>query len=69
VVRIPGWSSVQPSIFSENALKILILDASGDPGRYTIELAKQGHDVVLPDITPELLKIAEKELKRRFGIG
>ncbi|MCK4722519.1 MAG: class I SAM-dependent methyltransferase, partial [Dehalococcoidia bacterium] len=30
----------------------LILDAGGGPGRYTIELAKRGYDVVLLDLTP-----------------
>ena len=29
-----------------------ILDAGGGPGRYTIELAKRGYDVVLLDLTP-----------------
>lgn len=42
----------------------LILDAGGGPGRYTIELAKRGYDVVLLDITPELLEIAEEEIRR-----
>jgi ubiquinone/menaquinone biosynthesis C-methylase UbiE len=34
------------------------------PGRYTIELAKQGYDVVLLDIAPEMLKIAKKQIKK-----
>lgn len=42
----------------------LILDAGGGPGRYTIELVKLGYDVVLFDITPELLEIARKQIKR-----
>jgi len=44
--------------------KGLVLDAGGGPGRYTIELARQGHDVVLLDLTPELLQIAEKKIKK-----
>lgn len=44
--------------------KGLVLDAGGGPGRYTIALARQGHEVVLLDLAPELLKIAEKEIKR-----
>lgn len=44
--------------------KGLILDAGGGPGRYTIELAKLGYDVVLLDLTPELLYIAEKKIKK-----
>ncbi len=40
----------------------LILDAGGGPGRYTIELGKQGYDVVLLDLTPELLDIARTQI-------
>jgi len=44
--------------------KGLILDAGGGPGRYTIELAKRGYDVVLLDLVPEMLKIAGREIKK-----
>jgi SAM-dependent methyltransferase len=42
----------------------LILDAGGGPGRYTIELAKRGYDVVLLDYTPANLRFAEKQIER-----
>lgn len=42
----------------------LILDAGGGPGRYTIELAKRGYDVILLDITPKLLDKAKKEIEK-----
>lgn len=42
----------------------LVLDAGGGPGRYTIELAKKGYNMVLLDITPELLKTAKRKIKR-----
>lgn len=42
----------------------LILDAGGGPGRYTIELSKSGYDLVLLDLTPELLKIAKRQIKK-----
>lgn len=42
----------------------LILDAGGGPGRYTIELAKLGYNVVLLDLTPELLEIAKRRIKK-----
>lgn len=42
----------------------LVLDAGGGPGRYAIELAKLGYDVVLLDLTPELLEIARKQMKK-----
>jgi len=44
--------------------KGLILDAGGGPGRYTIELAKLGYDMILLDLTPKLLKIAKKQIKK-----
>ncbi len=44
--------------------KGLVLDAGGGPGRYTIELAKQGYDVILLDLTPKLLEIARRRIKR-----
>ncbi|MDH5375777.1 MAG: class I SAM-dependent methyltransferase [Candidatus Bathyarchaeota archaeon] len=42
----------------------LVLDAGGGPGRYTIELAKRGYDVVLLDLVPEMLKLAKRKMKR-----
>jgi ubiquinone/menaquinone biosynthesis C-methylase UbiE len=44
--------------------KGLILDAGGGPGRYTIDLAKQGYEVILLDVVPEMLKLAERRIKR-----
>jgi ubiquinone/menaquinone biosynthesis C-methylase UbiE len=52
--------------FLENYLPThgLVLDAGGGPGRYTIELAKRGYDVVLLDLAPEMLKLAKKKIRR-----
>ncbi len=44
--------------------KGLVLDAGGGPGRYTIELAKLGFYVVLVDLTPKLLEIARRQIRR-----
>jgi len=44
--------------------KGLVLDAGGGPGRYTLELAKLGYSVVLLDLTPELLEMARKQIKK-----
>lgn len=41
----------------------LVLDAGGGPGRYTLEFARLGYDVVLLDLTPELLDIARYQIK------
>jgi SAM-dependent methyltransferase len=42
----------------------LILDAGGGPGRYTLELAKRGYDLVLMDLTPANLEFARRQVKR-----
>ena len=42
----------------------LILDAGGGPGRYTLELARRGYQVVLLDMTPANLEFARRQLKR-----
>lgn len=44
--------------------KGLILDAGGGPGRYTIELAKSGYDVVLLDVVSEFLEFAKRQIKK-----
>ena len=44
--------------------KGLVLDAGGGPGRYTIELAKRGYEVVLLDMTPANLEFARRQIKR-----
>lgn len=41
----------------------LILDAGGGPGRYTIELGKLGHEIILLDYTKELLELAKRKIK------
>lgn len=42
----------------------LILDAGGGPGRYTIELAKKGYNMVLLDLVKEMLEIAKREIEK-----
>jgi SAM-dependent methyltransferase len=44
--------------------KGLILDAGGGPGRYTVELAKKGYDVVLLDYTSANLRFAKERIKK-----
>jgi ubiquinone/menaquinone biosynthesis C-methylase UbiE len=44
--------------------KGLVLDAGGGPGRYTIELAKLGYEVVLFDLVEEHLELAKKKIKK-----
>jgi S-adenosylmethionine-dependent methyltransferase len=39
-----------------------VLDLGGGPGRWTIWLARRGHQVVLADLSPRLLEIARREL-------
>ena len=42
----------------------LVLDAGGGPGRYTLELARRGYDVVLLDFTPANLEFARRRIQR-----
>ncbi len=42
----------------------LVLDAGGGPGRYTIELARRGYQVVLVDLAPANLEFACRQIKR-----
>jgi len=44
--------------------KGLILDAGGGPGRYTIELAKRGYNIILLDLIPKMLEIAKRKKKK-----
>jgi len=41
-----------------------VLDAGGGPGRYALELAKHGFEVVLLDITQANLEFARRQIKR-----
>ncbi|MDH5440279.1 MAG: class I SAM-dependent methyltransferase, partial [Candidatus Bathyarchaeota archaeon] len=36
----------------------------GGPGRYTIELARLGYDVILLDLTPKLLEMAREQIEK-----
>jgi ubiquinone/menaquinone biosynthesis C-methylase UbiE len=42
----------------------LILDAGGGPGRYTIELAKKGHKIILLDPSQSHLDFADRMIKK-----
>jgi len=42
----------------------LLLDAGGGPGRYSVELAKKGYDIVLLDLSWKCLELAEKKISR-----
>lgn len=44
--------------------KGLLLDAGGGPGRYTIELAKKGYEIILLDLVPKMLKLAKRKAKK-----
>ncbi len=45
-----------------------VLDIGGGPGRYAIWLAQRGHRIVLADLSPELLALAQ-ELVAAAGLG
>jgi SAM-dependent methyltransferase len=46
----------------------LVLDAGGGPGRYTIELARRGYEVVLLDLVAANLERAREEIAKA-GVG
>lgn len=45
-----------------------VLDIGSGPGRYAIWLAERGHRVVLADLSPELLSIAQAKIEQA-GVG
>jgi len=47
----------------------LVLDAGGGTGRYTIELAKRGYNVVLFDLVSKMLKLARRKIKKAGVLG
>lgn len=49
-------------------LEGFILDAGGGPGRYTVELARRGYDVVLFDLSPVSLEYAQGKIEEA-GVG
>ncbi len=58
------WRFLQESLPAAG----LVLDAGGGPGRYTIELARRGYDVVLLDLVAGNLERAREEIGRA-GVG
>lgn len=61
------WDTTQIFLKKHLPKKGLILDAGAGPGRYTVDLAKKGYDVVLLDYSKgnvELAKIKVKEAKQ-----
>ena len=43
-----------------------LLDAGGGPGRYTFELARQGYDVTLLDLSEGCIRLAKHKLQAEF---
>lgn len=41
-----------------------ILDAGGGQGQFSLELARAGHELVVCDISSEMLKVAEAQIKK-----
>lgn len=57
------WDTTLDALTRHLPRRGLVLDAGGGPGRYTIELAKRGHDVVLLDLTPKMLDVARAKVR------
>ena len=71
------WEEVDSSAYSkvEHAITVhyldkylpsrgIVLDAGSGPGKYSIELAKRGYDVILLDISRVQLRIAREEIAK-----
>ena len=43
-----------------------LLDAGGGPGRYAFELARQGYDVTLLDLSEGCIRLAKQKLQTEF---
>ncbi|MFW9818315.1 MAG: methyltransferase domain-containing protein [Candidatus Thorarchaeota archaeon] len=40
----------------------LALNAGASPGRYTLEIAKRGYNLIILDLTPNMLEIAKRQI-------
>lgn len=61
------WDTTQIFLKKHLPKKGLILDAGAGPGRYTVDLAKKGYDIILLDYSKgnvELAKVKVKEAKQ-----
>lgn len=57
------WSLTTRRISRHLTAPSRVLDIGGGPGRYAIWLARQGHRVVLADLSPDLLAIARERIR------
>ncbi len=57
------WDTTQIFLKKHLPKKGLILDAGAGPGRYTIDLAKKGYDVVLLDFSKGNVELAKTKVK------
>jgi len=57
------WDTTQIFLKKHLPKKGLILDAGAGPGRYTIDLAKKGYDVVLLDFSKGNVELAKAKVK------
>ena len=57
------WDTTQIFLKKHLPKKGLILDAGAGPGRYTVDLAKKGYDVILLDYSKENVELAKTKVK------
>ena len=57
------WDTTQIFLKKHLPKKGLILDAGAGPGRYTVDLAKKGYDVVLLDYSKENVELAKIKVR------
>ncbi len=56
------WNNIKR--FLPKNKKVLILDAGGGTGYWAIKMAKLGHNVVLTDISKNILEVAQEKIKK-----
>jgi ubiquinone/menaquinone biosynthesis C-methylase UbiE len=56
------WENIRQ--FLPKSKKALILDAGGGTGYWAIRLAKHGYDVVLTDISENMLRVARQKIRK-----
>ena len=54
--------------FKTSAARWTILDAGGGQGQFSLQLAQAGHNVVICDISAEMLKLAQEQIDQ-LGLG
>lgn len=59
----PSANNNEKKLWNDEKKRWRVLDAGGGQGQFSLEWAKAGHEVVICDISAEMLKLAEEQVK------